>query len=87
MVGLDVRSASGESAFDTQVDALLATAATEALDIVTVLVEPSSSRNTILDSGTEAQTILDRTVNAFRPTPDIGSSPALSLPRPAPRAE
>lgn len=72
VVALDVRSSSGDSAFDAQVDALLTTAAAEALDVVTVLVEPSSDRNTILDSGTDAQTILDRTVNAFRPTPGIG---------------
>lgn len=73
MVALDARSTSGDSAFDAQVDALLATAATEPLDIVTVLVEPSSSGNTILDSGTDGQVTLDRTVNAFRPTPGIGS--------------
>ncbi|WP_431246566.1 NosD domain-containing protein [Leifsonia xyli] len=72
VVALDVRASSGESAFDAQVDALLATAATHTLDVVTVLVEPASTANTVLDSGTAAQTVLDMTANAFRPTPGIG---------------
>ncbi|WP_431220011.1 NosD domain-containing protein [Leifsonia xyli] len=72
VVALDVRASSGESAFDAQVDALLATAATHPLDVVTVLVEPASTANTVLDSGTAAQTVLDVTANAFRPTPGIG---------------
>lgn len=71
VVALDVRAASGESAFDAQVDALLAKAASQPLDVVTVFVEPSSTRNTILDSGTSAQTVLDATANAYRPTPSI----------------
>lgn len=72
MVALDVRATSGDSAFDAQVDALLATASMHPLDIVTVLVEEGSTANTVLDSGTTAQTILDATANAFRPTPTIG---------------
>lgn len=72
MVALDVRATSGDSAFDAQVDALLTTAATQPLDVVTVLVEEGSTANTVLDSGTTAQTILDATANAFRPTPTIG---------------
>lgn len=72
MVALDVRATSGDSAFDAQVDALLTTAATQPLDVVTVLVEEGSTANTVLDSGTTAQTILDAGANAFRPTPTIG---------------
>lgn len=72
MVALDVRATSGDSAFDAQVDALLTTAATQPLDVVTVLVEEGSTANTVLDSGTTAQTILDAAANAFRPTPTIG---------------
>ncbi|SEB05304.1 right-handed parallel beta-helix repeat-containing protein [Leifsonia sp. 21MFCrub1.1] len=72
MVALDVRATSGDSAFDAQVDALLATASMHPLDIVTVLVEDGSTANTVLDSGTTAQTILDAGANAFRPTPTIG---------------
>lgn len=71
-VALDVRATSGESAFDAQVDALLTTAATETLDVTTVLVEPGSTANTVLDSGTRAQTSVDTAANAFRPTPAIG---------------
>ncbi|GAA2056319.1 right-handed parallel beta-helix repeat-containing protein [Leifsonia soli] len=72
MVALDARATSGDSAFDAQVDALLTTAATQPLDVVTVLVEEGSTANTVLDSGTTAQTILDAAANAFRPTPTIG---------------
>ncbi|MBW8870889.1 MAG: right-handed parallel beta-helix repeat-containing protein, partial [Leifsonia sp.] len=71
MVALDVRATSGDSAFDAQVDALLTTAAARSLDIVTVLVEPTSSGNTILDSGTDTQVIADKAANAFRPTPTV----------------
>ncbi|WP_285113758.1 right-handed parallel beta-helix repeat-containing protein [Leifsonia sp. fls2-241-R2A-40a] len=73
VVALDVRAASGESAFDAQVDALLAKAASRPLDVVTVLVEPSSTANTVLDSGTSAQTSLDVLANAFRPTPTVSA--------------
>ncbi|WP_314146642.1 NosD domain-containing protein [uncultured Leifsonia sp.] len=72
VVALDVRATSGESAFDAQVDALLATAASQTLDVFTVVVEPTSTSNTILDSGTAAQIALDAAANAFRPTPTIG---------------
>ncbi|WP_348788874.1 NosD domain-containing protein [Leifsonia sp. NPDC080035] len=72
VVALDVRATSGESAFDAQVDALLATAESQTLDVFTVLVEPTSTSNTILDSGTAAQIALDAAANAFRPTPTIG---------------
>lgn len=73
VVALDVRAASSDSCFSAQVDALLTTAASDGLAVTAVLVDPESARNTVLDSGTEAQVIADRTVNALRYTPGIGS--------------
>jgi hypothetical protein len=72
-VGMNVHSAPGDSAFSAQVDALLATGAPEGLAVTAVLVESESAQNTILDSGTDAQLVVDRTVNAVRATPGIGS--------------
>ncbi len=45
----------------------------DALAVNTVKVEAESVGNTILDSGSEAQVIVDTMVNAFRATPAIGS--------------
>ncbi|OFI36889.1 fructotransferase [Arthrobacter sp. SW1] len=73
VVALDVRAASSDSCFSAQVDALLTTAASDGLAVTAVLVDPASARNTVLDSGTEAQVIADRTVNALRYTPGIGA--------------
>ncbi|SMH27844.1 inulin fructotransferase (DFA-I-forming) [Rathayibacter oskolensis] len=73
MVGKDVRAASGGSAFEAQVDALLSTEASDHLPLTTVLVEAGSARNTILDSGTETEVLADRAVNAVRATPSIPS--------------
>src|SRR4051812_4999235 len=72
-VALDVHAKSGDSAFSAQVDALLTTAASDGLAVTTVLVDPESDRNTILDSGGEGQVLVDRAVNAVRATPAIGS--------------
>ena len=72
VVALDVDSTSSDSCFEAQVDALLATAASEGLAVTAVMVDPESARNTILDSGSEAQVVADRAVNAFRPTPTVG---------------
>lgn len=72
VVALDVHASSSDSCFSAQVDALLATGASEGLAVVAVVVDPASARNTILDSGTEAQVIADRTANALRATPAIG---------------
>ncbi|WP_230672790.1 NosD domain-containing protein [Rathayibacter sp. Leaf248] len=73
IVGKDVRAASGGSAFEAQVDALLSTATSDRLPLTTVLVDPASTRNTILDSGTEDEVVADRAVNAVRATPSIPS--------------
>lgn len=60
------------SCFAAQVSALLTTDKLEALDVTTVLVEKESLQNTILDSGSDAQVVMDKTVNAFRATPTPG---------------
>ncbi|MGF9649456.1 NosD domain-containing protein [Pseudarthrobacter oxydans] len=72
-VAMDVRSTSSDSCFSAQVDALLATEASQALAVTAVKVDPASARNTILDSGTDAEVIADRAANALRATPGIGS--------------
>ncbi|MWV60682.1 NosD domain-containing protein [Rathayibacter sp. VKM Ac-2754] len=72
MVGKDVRAASGGSAFEAQVDALLHTGAAGGLALATVVVDAESVGNTILDSGTDAEVVADRSVNAVRATPGIG---------------
>jgi inulin fructotransferase (DFA-I-forming) len=73
---MDVHAKSGNSAYSAQVDALLTTEAAEGLNLTTVLVDSESAGNTVLDSGTDAEVILDREVNAFRATPLIGFSSA-----------
>lgn len=74
VVGVDVRATPGDSAYAAQVDALLTTAASQTLALTTVLVGPASERNTVLDSGTDDEVVLDRTANAFRPTPGVGAA-------------
>ncbi|NVN00648.1 NosD domain-containing protein [Arthrobacter sp. SDTb3-6] len=71
-VAMDVHAKSSDSAFAAQVDALLTTEASDGLAITAVMVDSASARNTILDSGSDTQVLLDRTVNAFRATPVIG---------------
>jgi inulin fructotransferase (DFA-I-forming) len=63
--------ASNSECFATQVQAILASGNLTELDVVTVKVERDSVRNTILDSGTEAQVLVDRSLNAFRGTPSL----------------
>lgn len=58
-----------DSCFSAQVSALLATEGLTALNVTTVRVETESVKNTILDSGSDAQVVMDKTVNAFRATP------------------
>jgi inulin fructotransferase (DFA-I-forming) len=72
VVAMDVRSTSNDSCYSGQVDALLTTEAADGLAVTTVMIESESARNTILDSGSEAQVIADRTANALRATPTIG---------------
>ncbi|WP_428943108.1 NosD domain-containing protein [Pantoea sp. FN060301] len=70
----DVQSADAASCFTTQVGALLATDRRVALDVTAVLVAPAASQNTVLDSGSESQVMLDKSVNAFRATPEPGQT-------------
>ena len=62
-----------DACFAAQVSALLTTDRLKALDAVAVLVEKSSAQNTILDSGSDNQVLMDRAVNAFRATPVPGT--------------
>jgi inulin fructotransferase (DFA-I-forming) len=72
VVAKDVDSKTSDSCFESQVDALLTTGASDSLAVTAVMVDPESARNTILDSGADAQVIADRAVNAFRATPTVG---------------
>ncbi|WP_432256408.1 NosD domain-containing protein [Limimaricola sp. AA108-03] len=65
----DINAAPNSACFSTQVGALLSTENLQTLDAVSVLVEQASLRNTVLDSGSETQVVMDRSVNAFRGTP------------------
>ena len=68
-----VRAAAADSCFSAQVDALLTADKLETLDVVTVLVEKESLQNTILDSGSDAQVVMEKNVNAFRAIAAIGA--------------
>jgi inulin fructotransferase (DFA-I-forming) len=72
VVAKDVDSKTSDSCFESQIDALLTTGASDSLAVTAVMVDPESARNTILDSGADAQVIADRAVNAFRATPTVG---------------
>lgn len=61
-----------ESCFTAQVGALLTKDKLETLAVINVLVEKESLQNTILDSGTDEQVVMDKTVNPFRATPLVG---------------
>jgi len=75
VVAHDVRVTGGSSAFEAQVSALLAATRDDGdLNVTTVLVDAAAPRNTVLDSGTKSQVVLDAEVNAFRATPGIGGS-------------
>lgn len=65
------QAAATGSCFSAQVGALLNTDKLEALDVTTVLVEKESLQNTVLDSGSDVQVVMDKTVNAFRATPTL----------------
>jgi inulin fructotransferase (DFA-I-forming) len=64
--------APNSACFSTQVEAILSTRNLTTLDVIAVKVEPGSIQNTILDSGSDAQVVIDRAVNAFRGTPMPG---------------
>lgn len=73
VVATEVHAKISDSCFSAQVEALLTTEALEPLTVTTVLVEKESLQNTILDSGSDAQVVMDKTVNAFRATPTPGA--------------
>lgn len=73
VVATEVHAKISDSCFSAQVDALLTTEASEPLTVTTVLVEKESIQNSILDSGSDAQVVMDKTVNAFRATPTPGA--------------
>jgi hypothetical protein len=73
VVATEVHAKISDSCFSAQVDALLTTEASEPLTVTTVLAEKESLQNTILDSGSDAQVVMDKTVNAFRATPTPGA--------------
>ncbi|MCR2806665.1 NosD domain-containing protein [Paenibacillus soyae] len=73
VVATEIHAKTSDSCFSAQVDALLTTEASEPLAVTTVLVEKESLQNTILDSGSGAQVVMDMTVNAFRATPTPGA--------------
>ena len=69
----ETQAVTTDSCFSTQVGALLITDKLVALDVTAVLLERESIQNTILDSGSDVQVIMDKTVNAFRATPMPGA--------------
>lgn len=72
VVAMDVHAESSDSCFSAQVGALLRTEASDDLLVTAVMVESEATRNTILDSGSDAQVVADRAANAFRATPAVG---------------
>lgn len=73
VVALAVRATSHDSAFSAQVEALLTTDAAGVLAVTTVRVDPASTGNTILDSGTVTQLAVDAAANAVRVSPTVGA--------------
>jgi len=65
--------ADASACFSTQVSALLSTQGLEPLTVTAVKIEAASQQNTVLDSGTDEQVALDKTLNAFRATPTPGA--------------
>lgn len=63
--------ASSSETFSTQVENVLANNRSTTVEATTVLIDGQSANNTILDSGTLKQVKLNKTKNAFRPTPMI----------------
>lgn len=64
----------GDSCFSMQVEALLSAKNAAPFDVIAVLVEKESVQNTVLDSGSAQQVIIDQNVNAFRATPIPGET-------------
>ncbi|NTA13990.1 NosD domain-containing protein [Agrobacterium tumefaciens] len=73
-----INDAPNSACFSTQVGALLSTDNLKALEVTAVLVEDSSALNTVLDSGSDQQVLMDRSLNAFRATPVPGQQKSFS---------
>lgn len=58
--------------FSTQVEAIISTSGLTNLDVTAVKVEQESTQNTVLDSGSDTEVVIDRARNAFRATPTPG---------------
>lgn len=65
----DVHTKASDSCYSAQVNALTDTGSGRLLDVTAVMIEKESVKNTVLDSGTNDQVILNEQVNAFRGTP------------------
>lgn len=65
----DMHTKASDSCYSAQVNALTDTGSGITLDVTAVMIEKESVQNTILDSGTNKQVILNEQVNAFRGTP------------------
>lgn len=66
-----VQTEEANSCFSAQVGALLAADRLEPLEVTTVMIERESMQNTVLDSGSDRQVVMDKMVNAFRATPTL----------------
>jgi inulin fructotransferase (DFA-I-forming) len=71
VVAREVRSVTGGSAFEAQVEALLTTEEAGRVPVTAVQVDTASTGNTVMDTGTAAQVLIDLSANAFRAAPDI----------------
>jgi inulin fructotransferase (DFA-I-forming) len=69
-----MNDAPNSACFSTQVEALLSSENLVPLEVITILVEDGAIQNTILDSGTDEQAVMDRSMNAFRGNPIFGNS-------------
>ena len=58
--------------FATQVEAILATRNLTPLAVIAVKIEREAFYNTVLDSGSDAEVLMDKAVNGFRGTPVPG---------------
>ncbi|MCI4070129.1 right-handed parallel beta-helix repeat-containing protein [Dickeya dianthicola] len=66
------KNSAAPSCFNAQVGALLTVDTLHPLNVTAVLVEKKSLQNTILDTGTDVQVVIDRAVNTFRAVPRPG---------------
>lgn len=57
------------SCFSMQVEALLTAEKSKSVAVTTVCVEQKSQQNIVLDSGSDAEVVIDKKANAFRATP------------------